>query len=300
MKKGIIAGLSSGIFWGLPFLVPGILDSFSALEIVIGRFFFFGITSLIFAQAAFKLFTSLSLKDKFLIVALSTTGFSLYSLCVFAAVQYTDGIISSLVVGTIPLIIVLVSNPKFNKLLFGGLILILLGLFFLLVFPVLSNMTILKSSNVTGLLLLLAAILMWVWFAIYSTKFLHRNPKINTRDYTSLIGITNLILVGPAIFFIDDFSVIIHSPKLPSYLLWTAILGIGASWIANWLWAFCSKNCPSSVSGILIVSETVFGLTYSFIFQQRLPYFHETIAIILLIIGVIFTVRSQRNLSPHG
>jgi drug/metabolite transporter (DMT)-like permease len=299
MKKGITAGISSGIFWGLPFLVPSILDSFSTLEIVIGRFFFFGITSLIFLPSAYKLFTSLSLKDKFLIVALSATGFSLYSLCLFAAVKYTDGIISSLVVGTIPLIIVLVSKPKFNKLLFAGLILILLGLFFLLIFPVLSNMMIIKSSNLIGLLLLLAAIFMWVWFAIYSTKFLHRNPKINTRNYTSLIGITNLILVSPAIFFIDGISVITHSPKLPSYLLWTAILGIGASWIANWLWAFCSKHCPSSISGILIVSETVFGLTYSFIFQQRLPRIHETTAIILLIIGVIFTVRSQRHLSAH-
>jgi drug/metabolite transporter (DMT)-like permease len=140
---------------------------------------------------------------------------------------------------------------------------------------------------------------MWVWFAINTTKFLQRNPKINTRDYTSLIGITNLILVSPAIFFIDGLSLIIHNPKLPSYLLWTAILGVGASWIANWLWAFCSKNCPSSISGILIVSETVFGLTYSFMFQERLPHIHETIAIILLIIGVIFTVRSQRHLSTH-
>jgi drug/metabolite transporter (DMT)-like permease len=299
MKKGVIAGISSGVFWGLPFLVPGILDSFSAVEIVIGRFFFFGITSLIFLPSAFKLFTSLSLKDKFLIVALSATGFSLYSFCLFAAVKYTDGVISSLVVSIIPLIIVLVSKPNFNKSLFTGLILVLLGLFFLLVFPVLNHMVIVKPSNVIGLLLLLAAIVMWVWFAIYSTKFLHRNPKINTRNYTSLIGITNIVLVIPSLFFINGLSFIVHSPEFPSYLLWTAILGIGASWIANWLWAFCSKICPSSVSGILIVSETVFGLTYSFIFQQRFPHLHETIAIILLIIGVIFTVRSQRHLSAH-
>ncbi len=296
MKKGIIAGLGSGIFWGLSFLVPNILSSFSVVEIVAGRFLFFGTTSLIFVPRAAKLFISLSPKDRLLVIALSITGFCLYSLCVFAGVKYTDGVISSLIIGTIPIIIVLLGKPKLNRSLFSGLVLILFGLFFLLVFPALGNFaTITSNLYLTGLLLLAAALLMWVWFAIYNTKFLQRNPKINTIDYTSLIGIINLIIVSPIVFLIDDFSAFINNPQISSYLLWTAILGIGTSWIANGLWALCSRNCPLSVSGILIISETVFGLTYSFIFQQRLPYLHETLAITLLIMGVIMTIRSQQS-----
>jgi drug/metabolite transporter (DMT)-like permease len=57
------------------------------------------------------------------------------------------------------------------------------------------------------------------------------------------------------------------------------------------------SNTNKGISGSLIVSETIFGLFYSFIFQQRLPFLNEWIAIILLIGSVIITIRSQNAAS---
>lgn len=293
MKKGIIAGIGAGVFWGLPFVVPNILINFSALEVVVGRFLFFGAISLLFLPCAIKLFTSLSLKDRLLVVAFSVSGFCLYSFLLFIAVRYTNGIISSLIEGMMPVVIILFSRPRPNWQLLSGIIAILLGLFFLLIFPVLDNISPITADNAIGILLLLICLFMWVWFAIYNAKFLKRHPTINLGNYTALIGIINLIFISPLLLFSNNFSYFANHPQIYSYLFWTMTLGIGSSWIANWLWSFCSKNCPLSVSGVLIVSETVFGLTYSLIFQQRLPYGHEVTAIILLIVGVILAIKSQ-------
>ena len=79
-----------------------------------------------------------------------------------------------------------------------------------------------------------------------------------------------------------------------NFVIWSAVIGVGASWIANIFWAYSAKNCPPSIGGSLIVSETIFGLLYSFILQQRFPFWNEIAAIVLLIMGVLLTIRSQR------
>jgi hypothetical protein len=48
---------------------------------------------------------------------------------------------------------------------------------------------------------------------------------------------------------------------------------------------------PMTLSGQLILFETLFALLYGFIYQQRLPRLLESAAIVLLIAGVLWSVR---------
>jgi drug/metabolite transporter (DMT)-like permease len=296
-STGIGAGVLAGVFWGTPFLVPLVLSMFTSIEVAFGRFVFFGLASLVFLPHAIKAVRHFTLQDFIHLLTLSAGGFWLYTIILFYGVQLTNGVISALIIGLLPVSITLFSKPMFNIRLCLGLLLIIIGMGFLLVVPLMDAQVFkitMAHVHIHGLLFLLLALGMWTWFALSNAKFLTKHTEMKPLGYSSLMGIISVVCILPIFMLTDGLHNIVASAYLPSFLIWAAVLGIGASWIANVFWAYCCKTCSPSVYGPLIVSETVFGLIYSFIFQHRLPYGNELLAIILLIIGVIMAIRSQR------
>lgn len=299
---GILAGISTGVFWGIPFLVPQMLGNYSSLEISFGRFFFFGIVSLIFIKKVWTILQKLSVKDRFILFLLSASGFWFYSTILFWGVQATDGIISSLILGLLPISIPLLSpgrknsGPKF----YLGLFLLLIGIVNLFAFPVLQGLKMVKDPSVSGILALLSCLCLWTWYAINNTRFLQRNPQINRKDVASVVGVISLFSILPIFLAQVNLGEFVQREDFSLYLVSSFALGFGSSWLANWLWNICSFHCPSEISGPLIISETIFGLLYSFFYQHRLPHIYESVSFGLFLVGVFVTVRSQMTISKSS
>ncbi|MFP5392160.1 MAG: EamA/RhaT family transporter, partial [Gammaproteobacteria bacterium] len=66
-----------------------------------------------------------------------------------------------------------------------------------------------------------------------------------------------------------------------------------ASVIGNQLWNMASRRIPVTLSGQLILFETLFALLYGFLFAQRWPRPLETAALVLLMGGVAWAVRAH-------
>lgn len=295
-NQAIGAGIVSGAFWGTPFLAPLILVQFSSLEIAFVRFLFFGLISLISLPRLIPLLRQFSWVDVLQALVLSASGFWLYTLVLFAAVKLSNGVVAALIVGILPLTITLFSQPKFNYQLLLGLALIWVGIIVLFIPPLLFGngaKSSLTNVHLFGVILLFLALILWTWYAISNSRFILKHPRLRSLDYSSLMGLLSFLCLLPIFLLKNDVNHIIENPQVLQLLVWGAILGIGASWIANIFWAYCCRNTPPSIYGTLIVSETVFGLIYSFAFQHRLPYLNELLAILLLISGVVVTIRSQ-------
>ncbi len=292
---GLLAGISTGVFWGIPFLVPQMIPTYTPLEIAFGRFFFFGLISLFFLKEVVRIIRSLSVKDRIRIFFLSASGFWFYSILLFWGIQQTDGILSSLILGLLPVLIPLCTpdrksgGPRF----YIGLLCLWAGLLNLIAFPVLNGIVRLKTPSLGGILALLAALGLWTWFAISNSQFLKRNAALDRRDFASVVGVVSLLCMIPIFLIRVNPHELMHRPEVNVYLLGSFALGAGSSWLANWLWNICSYHCPSEISGPLIVGETVFGLTYSFIFESRLPRSYETFSIVLFMLGVFLAVTAQ-------
>lgn len=297
--KAIASGILSGAFWGTPFLAPLILTQYSSVEIAFARFFIFGIFSLLFLPRLIILVRTFSLIDFIQAILICATGFWLYTIALFTGVKLTNGVVSALIVGTLPLTITLFSKPQFNHKLILGLTFISIGIIVLLMLPFLftHNFSSLHHIHLSGIVSLLLALAMWTWYAIANSQFILKHPTMKSLDFSSLMGIISMIFMLPIFLYSHSLASITAHSQFPHFIFWGIILGIGASWLANFFWAYCCQNTPPSIYGTLIVSETVFGLLYSFIYQQRLPYSNELIAIILLISGVIITIKSQQKLS---
>lgn len=292
-NKGIFAGVAAGIFWATPFFVPIVLVSFSAFEIVFGRFVFFALVSVCYLPRIIRLLQDLKPKEFFQLFLLSASGYWLYTFVLFLGIKMTNGVISSLILGCTPISIILFSKPYFNVRLLGGLALILIGMGFLLILP-LWQKDVGENISILGIVLLFTAMALWTWFGINNSHFMHRHPHIKALDYSSTMGLISFLIILPIFGLFYDFSSLTHHAHLNHFLLGTAVLGIGASWIANMLWVYSAKHCPSAIIGALLISETLFALMYSFIYAGRLPLWHEVIAILSLILGVVFIIASQK------
>lgn len=296
-----MAGIATGFFWGFAFLVPQVLHDHSSLEVSAGRFFFFAVFSVVGIRAVVKLLKSFNRRELLYVFLLSFTGFSGYTLLLFWSVPRAGGVVSSLIVGLLPVTISL-YGPRAGALgrrFFGGLFLVAAGLV-TLVFGIKDGFGSVDPLGVLGSIVCLGS---WTWFAIRNSSFLKAHTRIDPRVLSGVMGVLGAAIVLPAWLIFNDASVVslTQRPDFTRFLFWSLILGGGASWLANWLWNICSRLCPPQISGPLIVSETIFGLLYTFLYQKRWPTAFEMAAIVLCVSGVFICVRSQvvrSRLSP--
>jgi drug/metabolite transporter (DMT)-like permease len=70
--------------------------------------------------------------------------------------------------------------------------------------------------------------------------------------------------------------------------------GVGSAWLATVLWNVASQRLPASLCGQLIVSETVFALIYSFLWDGKWPSGLELVACGLFLAGILASIRAHR------
>ena len=80
-------------------------------------------------------------------------------------------------------------------------------------------------------------------------------------------------------------------------------IGLFASWLGTLCWNEASQRLPPTLSGQLIVFETLAALSYAFVLRGEGPRPETLAGIALLVAGVIRAVRSQPAASAppsHG
>jgi drug/metabolite transporter (DMT)-like permease len=291
---GMLAGIGAGMMFGTDFLPAQILKDFSSLEFYFGRAFFFGAFSLFFCRRAVAAFVQFPLRDKVYVAALNAAGFWLYSLMLFWSIQHGSAIVSTIVVGTMPATIALASKRiKDLGWLFGaGLCVILAGLGVLHA----TSFAHLMEHGFAAWILPFLCLGLWTWYAVGNASFVKKHPQLTKTDMVSIMGVMTFVILMALGAAMIDIPRILHHEQFGAYVLWTAILGIGSSWAGFWLWNICSLRCPPTISGPLLVSETMFGLIYTFLYQQRLPTVSEGAAIFLFASGAMLVIYAESRL----
>ena len=305
-RKGILAGLVSGALWGFVFVAPKMAPTVPSSLIACGRFLFYGLVSLLALGLAYSrgarmqgLVNRGALKHAALF---ALAGNSLYYFFLVLGIRYAGVTASSLIIGLLPVTVALAGNGwRLDRTLAPSLSLIVVGI-------TLVNVSLIdKSANIVasgqdpllGVLFLLLSLALWTWYAVANSRFLKANPRISGSLWSSLTGVFTLVfsptlviaLAGPAAT-IEALQSMTSSGSWGPFLLCSAAMGLGSSWVALWFWNIASHALPSVLSGQLIVSETVFALLYGFIYDGKLPTPLEIAAIVLLISGVILAVKA--------
>ncbi len=302
MGRGIGNGVLAGAMWGVVFLAPAVLAAFNAVQLSAGRYLVYGLVALLLlARRWRRVAPQLGRAEWGGLLWLSLTGNLVYFLLLANAVQWAGGAAASLIVGLVPVVVTLVGARDAGaiplKKLWPALLLCLLGV--LLVgyeSLVSSHVETPLQQRLLGLLCAVGALLSWTAYSVGNSRWLARRPDLSAHDWSLLIGVVTgalALLLVPSAFLSSSAS---HSSEA-WLLFWAVSAGVAvvASVFGNACWNRASRLLPLTLTGQMIVFETLFALLYGFAWQQRWPSALELLAIASLLLGVILCAHAHRT-----
>jgi drug/metabolite transporter (DMT)-like permease len=297
---GLLCGLVAGAFWGGVFLAPKLLADFTPLQMTAGRYIAYGLASAVLLVPAWRtVMRKMDGRDWRDLFLLSLLGNLIYYVGLSVSVQSAGVALASLIIGLLPVTVTLAGVKRGEgvplRQLAAPLALIVAG-------GVCINVSVFTQSHgvgigrqVVGVLGATLALAMWTAYAVWNARRLAATPKFNSHEWSLLTGLAtgllSLLLVVPAFLLGGK----VHAPAAWGWF-WLACfaVAIGASVIGNGLWNAASRLLPLSLSGQLIVFETLFALLYGFLHEGRWPRGLEAAAIVLMLAGVLWSVRLHR------
>ena len=296
MLTGVLAGLAAGALWGLVFVAPRMAPGYSSVDLTAGRFAAFGLM----AVAVMLLNTrSRKLPDwsqAGAALGLSLLGFTGYYLLLVLAIRDAGTEVPTLVIGMIPILVMLLGKPQGLRwgALLPGLALTLAGLGLMMSSPHAASGH-LGANFWRGMALVTASMVSWTAFAIYNAAWLKRHPQVRATDWANWLGLATgagaLLLWLVAGTPVGELR---QMPQFNAFVLLCTAAGLGSAWLATILWNVASQRLSASLCGQLIVSETLFALLYSFVWDGQWPTFRQAAACVLFTLGIVFSIRAHR------
>jgi len=328
LLTGTVYALAAGLMWGLVFIAPTLLADYPATLLVVGRYLAFGLIALPLAWWDRARLAELTRADWLEALKLSAVGNLLYYLCLAAAIQRAGGPLPTMLIGTLPVVIAIVSNLRGSAAvrardgrlpwarLAPSLLLIAAGI-------ACVNQAELQHLRhrggidlqryAEGALLALAAVACWTWYPIRNADWLRAHKDRSATAWATAQGLATLplALLGYAVLWgwtawqgTADGSAAIPATAMPfgprpaAFIGWMLVIGFFASWLGTLCWNEASQRLPPALGGQLIVFETLAALAYAFALRGQAPQALTLGGIVLLVSGVVMALRSGRPV-PH-
>jgi drug/metabolite transporter (DMT)-like permease len=297
---GVGCGVIAGALWGLVFLAPELARGFSPLQLSAGRYLAYGlVAAMLIAPSWRRVLFSLSKAEWRALGWLSFWGNILYFVLLAQAVQ-TGGIaMTSLIVGMLPVAVTVIGSREHGAVPFVQLLPSLLLSIAGMVCIGWQSLHGGAPGSVTGVLCAVGALISWTIYAVQNSRWLDKVHHVSSHEWSLLTGVVTgaeaLVLAVPTFFFTPD------NHTQAEWLRFTAVAGgvaIGASILGNAFWNRASRLLPLTLTGQMILFETLFALLYAFIWEQRLPTGLETAAMVLLVAGVLSCTAAHRSVAP--
>jgi drug/metabolite transporter (DMT)-like permease len=304
MRRGVAFGVMAGALWGTVFLGPRLLADFSPLLLSAGRYIMYGIVSLAVAlPMARRLAAKLTRADLLALTRLALTGNIVYYILLSMAVHAIGIAPASLIIGVLPLTVTLMGRRDHDAvplrrlapplaLVVAGIACINVDVF---VAPAAGTDA---GTKLLGLASAVGALACWTWFAVENARYLKKHHHFDGNEWSLLWGLVTGALGAMLWGAVALLPAGLAQPAMPAhrwetFWLVNLCLAIGASWLGNALWNAASKRLPLTLSGQMIVFETLFALVFGFAYAQRAPRWLEIAAIVLLVAGVSWSVREH-------
>ncbi len=301
MAVGIGNGIAAGALWGLVFLAPAVLHAFSAVQLSAARYLVYGLVAVVLLLPRWKrLAPRLGRSEWMALVWLSLAGNLVYFVLLATAVQWAGGAAAALIVGLIPVVVTLVGAREEGAVPLGrllpALLLCVLGVLLVGYEAVMSeHLDTPWGRRLLGLVCAFGALFSWALYSVGNSRWLARRPDLSGHDWSLLTGVATgalALLLVPLAFAGRQQA---HAPgEWATFWAVAAAVAVFASVIGNACWNRASRELPLTMSGQMIVFETLFALAYGFAWQQRWPTALEMVAVGCLVSGVLLCAHAHR------
>jgi drug/metabolite transporter (DMT)-like permease len=281
------------------FVVPRMVGHFAMVDIVSARFAVFGAVSAlaVFARPAAQRWPTG--RQALAALGLSVLGFSGYYLLLAFGIVAAGTEVPSLIIGTIPVWMMLLGRPPGLRMaaLLPGLLLTGAGIALMIwgAWSAQQGGAHGGGRFAWGIVLSLGAMASWTVYGLLNAAWLQRHTEIHAADWANWLGIaTGLGAVGLWLAAGSDLAALQAQPDGLLFVVLALAGGFGSSWLATILWNIASQRLSASLCGQLIVSETLFALVYSFVWDGRWPQATELVAALLFVLGILASIKAHR------
>lgn len=272
---------------------------FGMVDITASRFLVFGAISglAVFARPAAVRWPSGP--QALAALGLSVLGFSGYYLLLAFGIEAAGTEVPSLIIGTIPVWMMLLGRPAGLRMraLLPGLLLTGAGIA-LMIWGAWAAQHGTGGGGARfgwGIALALGGMVSWTLYGLLNAAWLQRHTELNATDWANWLGIATGL--GALLLWLvagSDLATLQSRPD-GTLFVWIALAGgFGSSWLATILWNIASQRLSASLCGQLIVSETLFALLYSFVWDGRWPQATEWVAALLFVLGILASIKAHR------
>ena len=336
LVTGTLFALLAGLMWGLVFVAPLLLPDYPAALQSFARYLAFGLIALPLAWWDRVQLARLTRADWIEALKLSAVGNLLYYLFLAAAIQRAGGPLPTMIIGTLPVVIAIVSNLRSSQVvrlrdgrlpwrrLAPSLLLIAAGIACVNHVELAWLQTEASAGQVAdaalglsryalGALLAVGAVACWTWYPIRNADWLRAHAERSPRAWATAQGVATLPLaaLGFALFWAWN-EVGSGATKVPGqpafempfgptpglFLGLMFSIGLLASWLGTLCWNEASQRLPPLLVGQLIVFETLAALSYAWVLRGRWPDAFTLAGATLLVGGVVWAVRAAAQRPP--
>ncbi|MFZ4287300.1 DMT family transporter [Variovorax sp. HJSM1_2] len=296
MLTGILAGLAAGALWGLVFVLPRVLPGYGSVDVMAGRLLVYGLCAagVMLLSARGRQLPTWS--QAAVAAGLSVLGFTGYFLLLVLALRDAGSALPTLIIGTIPIWVMVLGKPENLRwaALLPGAALTVLGMALMSwAEPAAAQGDAVHFWR--GIAYAVAAMVSWTAFALLNAAWLRRHPQVRASDWANWLGIASgagalvlWLVLGSA----PQVLVMQHGLMLPAICF--IATGLGSAWLATLLWNVASRRLSPSLCGQLIVSETLFGLFYAFVWDGQWPSLWQWLAALAFTLGIVASIRAHR------
>ncbi|WP_269791613.1 DMT family transporter [Stenotrophomonas sp. Iso1] len=305
MGVGIANGVASGALWGLVFLAPAVLSGFSPLQLAAARYLVYGFVAVVLLVPRWPALRATIGKVEWTALTwLSLLGNLVYFVLLSISVQWSGGASAALIVGMVPVLVAVVGSREPGALplsrLAPALALCVAGVT-LMGYEAMNSTHVQTNAaqRLIGLLCGVGALVSWTAYSVGNTRWLARVPTVSGHDWSLLTGVATgglALLLAPVAFMGD--TKVHSSSEWGGFWAMAAAVAVFASILGNACWNRASRALPLTLGGQMIVFETLFGLVYGFLWQQRWPVPAEMLAAACLVAGVVWSAAAHRSTAP--
>ena len=309
MISGVLYALLAGLMWGLIFVGPLIVPEYPAVLQSMGRYLALGLIALPIAWLGRVRLRQLTRKDWVTALALTMMGNLIYYVCLASAIQRTGAPVSTMIIGTLPVVIPVFANLLYSQRdgklswwrLSPALVLIGIGLLCVNISELNQGLPDFSGWRYgSGIALALISVVCWAWYVLRNARWLRENPDKHPMMWATAQALVTLpvSLLGyiAACLWLNgqtpDFA-LPFGPRPGVFIGLMIAIAVLCSWVGALCWNVASQKLPTVILGPLIVFETLAGLVYTFILRQEFPPLLTVSGIALLIVGVVIAVRAK-------
>ncbi|WP_119355351.1 DMT family transporter [Azohydromonas sediminis] len=309
LVTGTLFALAAGLMWGLVFVAPVLLADYPPALLSFARYLAFGLIALPLAWLDRQRLRQLTRADWVQALELALVGNLVYYLFLASAIQHAGAPLPTMIIGTLPVVIAVSSNlrdaRRDGRLPWARLAPSLLVIAAGIALVNQAELAHLRDDPAAdlgryalGALLAVGAVACWTWYPIRNADWLRAHPDRSPTVWATAQGVATLPLAVAGFAGYWGWSAASGSafamPWGPQPQLFVGLMlaiGLLASWLGTLCWNAASQRLPTTLTGQLIVFETLSALAYAFALRGAWPDTATLAGIALLVAGVVLALR---------